>query len=113
MAASALEPAAVHPAIVHIVARLRRMPVVERCVLFGSRARGDHDRRADIDLAIACPNASPADWARIWSMVDDAPTLLAIDLVRLEEAPEPLRQAIEREGRTLYERRPADERRQA
>ncbi|HEX6141355.1 MAG TPA: nucleotidyltransferase domain-containing protein [Geminicoccaceae bacterium] len=94
-----------HPAIAHIVDRLRELPVVERCILFGSRARGDHDRRADIDLAIACPAASPAEWARIWSMVDDAPTLLAIDLVRLEEASEPLRLEIEREGRTLYERR--------
>ena len=81
------------------------MPPVERVVLFGSRARGDHGTRADIDLAIECPTAAMKDWARLWAMVDDAPTLLAIDLVRLDEAPLELREEIEREGVTLYVRR--------
>jgi predicted nucleotidyltransferase len=94
-----------HPAVEQIVARFASEPTVERVVLFGSRARGEHDARADIDLAIDCPKASFEDWARIWSVVDDAPTLLAIDLVRLDEADLPLRTAIEREGVTLRDRR--------
>jgi predicted nucleotidyltransferase len=94
-----------HPAIAAMVEQLRRVPSVERIVLYGSRARGDHGDRSDIDIAVACPGADDADWARIWLIVDDAPTLLAVDLVRLEHAGDALRQQIEREGLVLYERR--------
>jgi predicted nucleotidyltransferase len=94
-----------HPAIAAMVEQIRRVPSVERILLFGSRARGDHDERSDIDLAVACPGADDADWARIWLIVDDAPTLLAVDLVRLEHAGHALRQQIKPEGLVLYERR--------
>ena len=94
-----------HPAIAAMVEQIRGVPSVERILLFGSRARGDHGERSDIDLAVACPGADAADWARIWLIVDDAPTLLAIDLVRLEHAGDALRQQIERDGLVLYERR--------
>ena len=94
-----------HPAIAVIVDQIRRSQQVERIVLFGSRARGDHDDRSDIDLGIACPDASPEEWAAIWNIVDEAPTLLNVDLVRLEHVDDALRQAIEREGVVLYARR--------
>lgn len=94
-----------HPAIRQIAQRASEFASVERVILFGSRARRQHDPRADIDLAIECPTASAGEWARIWALVDDAPTLLAIDLVRFEEAPAPLRGEIERHGVTLYDRR--------
>ena len=92
-------------AIAVMLEQIRRVPSVERILLFGSRARGDHDERSDIDLAVACPTADDDDWARIWLIVDDAPTLLAVDLVRLEHAGDALRGQIEREGLVLYERR--------
>ena len=91
-----------HPAIAVMVEQLRRSRSVERIILFGSRARGDHDERSDIDLGIACPSASPDEWAVIWNIVDEAPTLLNVDLVRLEHVDDALRQAIEREGVVLY-----------
>jgi uncharacterized protein len=91
-----------HPAIAVMVEGIRRSRSVERIILFGSRARGDHDQRSDIDLAIACPGASPEEWAAIWNIVDEAPTLVKVDLVRLEQADAALRQAIEREGVVLY-----------
>ena len=37
---------------------LRALPQVGAVYLYGSRARGDHAPRADIDLAVACPGAN-------------------------------------------------------
>ncbi|NBC32464.1 MAG: hypothetical protein GVY13_07285 [Alphaproteobacteria bacterium] len=83
---------------------LTRFPAVERVILFGSRARGDAGPRADIDLAVACPQAGEAEWLRIAEAVEEeAETLLLIDLVRLEEASADLRDRIRSEGRVLYE----------
>ena len=93
-----------HPAIAVMVEQIRRSRSVARIILFGSRARGDNDERSDIDLGIACPGASPDEWAAIWNVVDEAPTLLNIDLVRLEHVDDALREAIEREGVVLYAR---------
>jgi len=83
---------------------LKPFPEVERIVLFGSRARGDAMPRSDIDLAIACPRADPKIWSDIVEAADEAPTLLQIDLVRMETAPPELLAEIAREGRVLYER---------
>jgi predicted nucleotidyltransferase len=91
-----------HPAIAVMVEQIRRSRSVERIILFGSRARGDHDERSDIDLGIACPDASPEEWAAICNIVDEAPALVNVDLVRLDHVDDALRQAIEREGLVLY-----------
>ncbi|HEX4295452.1 MAG TPA: nucleotidyltransferase domain-containing protein [Rhizomicrobium sp.] len=87
-----------------VVQALERFPEVERVILFGSRARGDGGARADIDVAVACPAADNIRWFDIIDAVEDAPTLLEIDLVRLEEVPAELAANILREGRVLYER---------
>lgn len=93
-----------HPAIGSIVEQIRSLPTVDKVVLFGSRARGHHDERADIDLAVHCPRAGLEEWTTVWNIVDEAPTLLSIDLVRLDEVGEELRREIEQEGVVLYER---------
>ena len=73
--------------------------------LYGSRARGDNFERSDIDLAVEAPAMEDADWFRMkFDVVDEAPTLLLIDLVRLEEVPDHLREQIQEEGVVLYER---------
>ena len=78
---------------------------MERVWLFGSRARGDSFERSDIDLAIEAPAMAPDDWLRIkLDFEDEAPTLLLIDLVRFEDAPEHLREQIRDEGIVVYER---------
>lgn len=82
---------------------LTRFSTVDRVILFGSRARGDAGPRADIDLAVSCPRAGTADWLRIAEAVEEAETLLPIDLVRLEEASPDLRDRIHSEGRVLYD----------
>jgi uncharacterized protein len=88
-----------------LAGRLARDVAVERVWLFGSRARGDNFQRSDIDLAIEAPAMSHDDWLRIkLDFADEAPTLLLIDLVRLEEVPEILREQILEEGIVIHER---------
>jgi predicted nucleotidyltransferase len=88
-----------------IAEKLRRAcPKIERVILFGSRARGDSRPHSDIDLAVSCPRASEREWLDLYDAIEDAPTLLSIDLIRLEKASPRLRDRILREGRTVYER---------
>lgn len=91
-------------AIALLVAHLAERAEVRRAVLFGSRARGDHAPRSDIDLAVEAPDASPHQWQEIQELIDEAETLLPIDRVRLDRAPAELRERIAAEGRVLLER---------
>lgn len=87
-----------------VAERLKAFPEVERIVLFGSRARGDALERSDIDLAVACPGADARAWPDIVEAADEAPTLLQVDLIRMETASAELVRQIAQEGRVLYER---------
>ncbi|MCC8371289.1 MAG: nucleotidyltransferase domain-containing protein [Rickettsia endosymbiont of Pseudomimeciton antennatum] len=80
--------------------------VVEEIWLFGSRARNDNQDRADIDLAITCPNATINDWSKLQEIIDNADTLLKIDCIRLDELDDlsNLKLSIIQEGVKLYER---------
>ncbi len=89
-----------------IVEHLSNYPHVEKVILFGSRARGVEKERSDIDIAVMGEDITDSEWTDIWCYVDDAPTLLAIDLVRFDEAPSRLRDSIIKEGIALYERPP-------
>jgi len=88
------------------IQKLRMMPVVEKIILYGSRARGDNRERSDIDLAIDCPLASTKDWHRIIDIIEDADTLLGIDCIRLDGLAKnnPLKEAILRDGVVLYQK---------
>jgi predicted nucleotidyltransferase len=87
-----------------LVARLAADPAVRRIALFGSRARGDAQARSDVDLAVEAPDASPRDWQRLLDIVEEADTLLSVDLVRVEDAADELRARIHTEGVTLHGR---------
>jgi predicted nucleotidyltransferase len=87
-----------------LVRLLSAQPEVEKVILFGSRARGDAEERSDVDLAIAAPTASPRQWLEIVFLLEEADTLLRIDIVRWEEASVPLQERILTEGKVLYER---------
>lgn len=76
-----------------------------RVLLYGSRARGDHAPRSDVDLAVDAPDLSEKEWLALEDFVEDAPTLYKIDCVWLQKAPEELRQSILRDGKILYERK--------
>ena len=80
----------------------RRLGAQARIVWFGSWVRGDARPGSDVDLAIGAPGGiDPADYAALWSFVDELPTLYSIDLVNLGEAGEALRHEIERTGKEL------------
>jgi predicted nucleotidyltransferase len=66
-----------------VLARIAPSPEVERVWLFGSRARGDARPRSDIDLAIAAPAADPRRWQAILDAIEEAPTLLHVDVARM------------------------------
>ena len=77
---------------------------IRRVFLYGSRARGDAESRSDIDLAIEAPSASQREWLEVYFSLEDLDTLLEIDAIRWEEAPEALKRNILSEGQILYER---------
>ena len=97
------------PIIQHIADGLSQISSVETVILFGSRARGDNRERSEIDLAVICPDASWGDWAKMTDVIDEAPTLLKIDLVRFHDAPELLKEEILLEGVPVYEREKEDQ----
>ncbi len=86
--------------------QLMDLPFVEEIWLFGSRARGDHDPRSDIDLAIYAPRASDLEWSKILDIIDGADTLLKIDCIRLDRLKDlsAIKDAILTQGIKLYER---------
>ncbi len=74
---------------------------VTKVVLFGSRAREDFKRTSDIDLA-----ASGGNFDRFALDVnEETSTLLMFDIADLDREMQPeLREAIEKEGKILYEK---------
>ena len=74
---------------------------LSRLILFGSRARGDHRERSDIDLAVS--GGDPVRFAL--RAEDELPTLLSFDIVNLNGPVQAeLLESIQREGITLYEK---------
>lgn len=62
------------------------IPCVEAIYLTGSRARGDHNERSDIDLTISCPLATPQQWEQIIEIArNNTETLLRVDPIWLEK----------------------------
>ena len=93
-----------HPVIDEIVNTARNCLPIKRIWLFGSRSRGDHHGKSDIDLAFEL--TAPADnaWARFAADVhEEAQTLLPIDLVDVDTCDVTLRDVILREGVLLYD----------
>ena len=87
-----------------IISLISANQMVDKILLFGSRARGDATERSDIDIAVICPKMPEKDWVRLWSSIEQTDTLLEIDLVRYDQSPMDLQQNIIREGKILYER---------
>lgn len=85
-----------------VIDALKRFPAITRVWLFGSRARGDNQPRADIDLAVE-GEMGVSEWLDIVEAVEDS-TLYKTDIVRLEEQSGTFRRAILDEGRVIYER---------
>jgi predicted nucleotidyltransferase len=81
-------------------------PIGYRVILFGSRARNDHEKTSDYDLAIDLdPKFFKEDsWVRFTTdLADNAPTLSSIDLIHLNHCPKPLIDRIQKEGTVVHE----------
>ena len=77
---------------------------IDRIILFGSRARGDHKPASDIDLAVF-PLPEFKSRGHVTSDFEDLNTLLKIDTVFVTENIDPkLMENIGKEGLLLYER---------
>lgn len=82
---------------------LARFPEVERAVLFGSRAKGNHKPGSDIDLALS---GGDLDWSlvgRIYDALDDLFLPYTFSLITHNAATDPEVAAhIARVGREIY-----------
>lgn len=77
---------------------------VDKIVLFGSRARGDHSSVSDYDIAIFENHLSALDKARLRDDVDEIETLKKIDIIFVQENfTDELMESIKRDGVIIYE----------
>ncbi len=74
---------------------------IQKVLLFGSRARGNHSDRSDVDIAV-----SGGDFdSFFWDIKEQTNTLLSFDIVNLDKRiSEELRKEIDRDGVILYEK---------
>jgi predicted nucleotidyltransferase len=88
-----------------LVKALAQMPEVELAVLFGSAARGEGQRRSDLDVAVRLKGGSAPGLPRLQVSLARA-TGREVDLVSLDASPPLLRFEIARDGVVLLERTP-------
>ena len=74
---------------------------IKKIILFGSRARGTHTDRSDIDIAV-----SGGDYdAFYWDIKEKVHSLLSFDVVSLDKSTsKELMNELERDGVTIYEK---------
>ena len=83
------------------ICRFAQRHQLDKVVLFGSRARGDHHWASDIDLAVW--GGSVARFAT--DIDEETSTLLKYDVVDMGQDVSPdLLASIQKEGRVLYEK---------
>ncbi|MCC8028889.1 MAG: nucleotidyltransferase domain-containing protein [Lachnospiraceae bacterium] len=83
------------------IVRFAKSHDIGKVVLFGSRARGDHAERSDVDLAVWGGDFDDF----YWDVKEKTHSLLMFDIVDLNKnISEELRNEIEREGILIYEK---------
>ena len=74
---------------------------VEKVILFGSRARGSHQERSDVDIAVLGGDFDDF----YWDIKEKVYSLLMFDVVELDKGiSEDLKHEIERDGIIIYEK---------
>lgn len=82
------------------ISSFARKYAVRKVILFGSRARGTHNKRSDIDIAVSGGNFD----SFYWEIKENIHSLLTFDIVDLDLGiPEELKAEIEKDGVILYE----------
>ena len=78
---------------------------VESAILYGSRAKGNFKPGSDIDLALVGENLTHDLLLKITTELDDLLLPWMVDVLLFSQIDlQPLREHIERVGRTFYER---------
>ena len=87
--------------VVRDITSFARKHNIERVVLFGSRAKGTHTERSDIDIAV-CGGDFDGFY---WDIRENAHSLLSFDIVELDDGiSDELKKEIERSGIAIYEK---------
>ena len=74
---------------------------ITKIILFGSRARGTHTERSDIDIAVYGGNFEQF----YWDVKEKTHSLLMFDIVQADAViSDELKQEIERDGVIIYEK---------
>lgn len=74
---------------------------IEKVVLFGSRAKGTHTERSDVDIAAYGNNFD----GFYWGINEKVHSLLSFDVIDLNDKIScELKEEIERDGITIYEK---------
>ena len=85
-----------------------RYPEIDRVLLYGSRARGDHQAQSDIDLTLEGPRLGHQKSLTIAGELDDIYHPYLIDLsLKSTLTSEALLQQIQKDGQVFYEKTPA------
>ena len=83
------------------IRRIAEENSIERVILFGSRAKGTHTERSDIDIA-ACGDNFDGFY---WDINEKVHSLLSFDIINLNDKTScELKAEIERDGITIYEK---------
>ena len=74
---------------------------IRKVILFGSRARGSHTERSDIDIAVS----GVKDFSALEEEIEMLPTLYKIDTVNLDTCRNmDLMEDIQKYGKKIYEK---------
>nr|WP_288947430.1 nucleotidyltransferase domain-containing protein [uncultured Megasphaera sp.] len=73
---------------------------IGKIILFGSRARGTHTERSDIDIAVYGGDFD----SFYWDIQERVHTLLTFDIIDGNKITAELKNEIERDGVVLYEK---------
>lgn len=85
-----------------VIDKARSELVLNKVVLFGSRARGDARDNSDFDLAFSVSDQK--NWVKFALSVEEGvPSLYNYDLVNFEKADPELKKSIQKEGIVIYE----------
>ena len=98
------EEATIPPSVSAFLGVLVETSSIQRLVLFGSRAVGDHEQTADIDLAVFASSLSRSEFAGLRVAAYEARSLYQISLIHFEQTPESLQNRILEQGICLYDR---------
>mgnify|MGYP001418032427 CR=1 FL=1 len=89
--------------VVEIVAVLKRFPKIDGALIFGSRAKGNHQQGSDVDIAVKGEQVTRQDIAAISVLLnEESSTPYFFDVVHYETITDlALREHIDRVGQTL------------